>query len=118
MARKTKEKPNRFEGLLDDVKDWKAGKSKWRTTLLEKDGTRTVFEETLPESKTRQAKATRLKAIRTDLGITQVELAGALQVSPRSIQGWEIGRPMPEMVLLLAELLHDMPAVRKRLLAA
>jgi len=112
------EKPNRFSGLEKEVKDWKEGKTKWRTTLVEKDGSRIVFEESLPESKVRLAKANRLKIIRADLGITQTELANALQVSPRSIQGWEIGRPMPDMVLLLAELLHDLPAVRKRLLVA
>jgi hypothetical protein len=52
---KTQERPNRFEGLLDKMKDWKAGKTRWKTTLLEKDGTRTVFEESFPKSRSREA---------------------------------------------------------------
>jgi DNA-binding XRE family transcriptional regulator len=116
--KKIREKPNRFKGLLDEVKDWKAGKIRWKTTLLEKDGTRTVFEESLPESRKREANSVLLKSIRAELDLTQAEMAKALHVSPRSIQGWEIGRPIPEPVLVLAELLHDVPAVRKRLLAA
>lgn len=116
--KKTREKPNRFEGLLNEVKDWKSGKARWKTTLLEKDGTRTVFEESLPESRKREANSALLKSIRAELDLTQAEMAKALHVSPRSIQGWEIGRPIPEPVLVLAELLHDFPAVRKRLLAA
>jgi len=57
--------------------------------------------------------------IRKALGMTQESMATALQVSKRTVQSWEIGaRNIPEPMLVLAELLRDVPAVRRRLLAA
>ncbi|MDQ3003465.1 MAG: helix-turn-helix domain-containing protein [Fibrobacterota bacterium] len=57
--------------------------------------------------------------IRKGRGMTQGEMAKALKVSIRTVQSWEIGaREIPEPMLILAELLRDVPAVRKRLLAA
>lgn len=58
------------------------------------------------------------KTLRADLGLTQTRMAEALRVSVNTLKGWEAGKPMPEVAFVLAELLHDIPAVRKRLLVA
>jgi DNA-binding transcriptional regulator YiaG len=119
MKKKTgKKKENRFTGLAQEIKDWKAGKVKFRTTIREKDGTRTIWEESGPESKARKTRLAQFKAIRADLGLTQAEMAAALHVAKKTVQGWEIGKPIPDTAFILAELIHDVPAVRKRLLVA
>lgn len=41
-----------------------------------------------------------LKKLRTDRGITQLELAKALQVSPQAISRWENGQALPDISLL------------------
>ncbi|MEO6096789.1 MAG: helix-turn-helix domain-containing protein, partial [Fibrobacteria bacterium] len=58
------------------------------------------------------------KAIRAELGLSQAGMAKVLRVATKTLQGWEIGKPIPEPVFMLMELIHEMPAVRKRLLAA
>jgi hypothetical protein len=50
--------------------------------------------------------------------MAQAEFAAALHVSKKTLQGWEIGKPIPDTPFILTESLHDMPAVPKRLLAA
>ena len=87
-------------------------------TVIAKDGTRTTFAESGPEEKFRRERLKLFKAIRADLGLSQSGMAAALHVSTKSIQGWEIGNPIPEPILILTQLLHDLPEVRKRLLAA
>ncbi|MDB5046985.1 MAG: hypothetical protein JWO30_56 [Fibrobacteres bacterium] len=59
------------------------------------------------------------KSIRNELHLSQAGMAEALQVSKRTVESWEgRKREIPEPMLVLAELLRDVPAVRKRLLAA
>lgn len=118
MKKATKKTANRFDGLAQEVRDWKAGKVKLRTSMLEANGTRTTWEESGPEANARRERTARFKAMRADLGLTQAELAAAIHVSKKTLQGWEIGKPIPDTPFILAELLHDLPAVRKRLLAA
>ena len=118
---KTKSIPSLSKQLAQGVKDikaWKAGKKKFRTHLVEKDGTRTTWMESGTEAKIRKQRLEQFKAMRADLGLSQSEMAGALRVSTKTVQGWEIGNPIPASGFTMAELLHDLPAVRKRLLAA
>lgn len=59
------------------------------------------------------------RRIRESLGLSQASMASALQVSKRTVESWEgHRREIPEPMLVLAELLRDLPAVRRRLLAA
>ena len=59
------------------------------------------------------------KKIREGLGQSQSGMAGVLQVSKRTIESWEARRrEIPEPIMVLCELLRDLPAVRKRLIAA
>jgi DNA-binding transcriptional regulator YiaG len=64
-------------------------------------------------------RAQRLKKMRkTDLGLTQKDLAHAIGVNLRTLQDWELGRnPLPKPVEILMELMKEMPSVKKRLLA-
>ena len=60
-----------------------------------------------------------IRKIRADLHLSQPALARALRVSPKTVKSWEGGqRNVSETALCLARLLHEVPAVRKRLLAA
>ncbi len=45
-------------------------------------------------------------------------MAKVPRVATKTLQGWEIGKPIPDPVYLLVELIHEVPAVRKRLLVA
>jgi DNA-binding transcriptional regulator YiaG len=118
MKKRKNGKANRFSKLEEHVKDWAAGKIKFKASVLEKEGSRTQWNESGPENKARKERLIRFKAIRADLGLSQSGMAAVLHVATKTLQGWEIGKPIPEPVLILAELIHDMPAVRKRLLAA
>jgi len=66
----------------------------------------------------KKERAEKLKELRSrKLKVSQSELANALHVSVRTLQGWEIGKSLPpEPVMLLIELIDDMPEVRGRLL--
>ena len=115
MKKAKSEKP---VSMTQEIKDWKTGKARLRTSLLNESGSRTVWKESGPEDKVRRKRMNQLKTIRADLGLTQAQLASAMHVALKTLQGWEIGKPIPEVAFILAELLHDVPSVRKRLLAA
>jgi len=106
----------RSGSLLQEVKDWKSGKLRLKTSILNDDGTRAQWEESRPEAREREERLGQFKSIRADLGFTQVQMAAALHVALKTLQGWEIGKPIPDMALAMADLLHEIPAVRKRLL--
>ena len=117
--KKKKTETNRFVGLEKSVKDWKAGKIRFKVSILDDDGKgRFSWEESGPESKARYERLAQFKAIRAELGLSQSGMAKVLHVATKTLQGWEIGKPIPDPVFILVELIHDMPAVRKRLLAA
>jgi DNA-binding XRE family transcriptional regulator len=118
MKKKAPTLKTQLEQALKDAKSYKAGKVKFRTTMVGKDGNRTSFAESGPEEKIRRERLNLFKAMRAGLDLSQSEMAAALHVSIKSIQGWEIGNPIPEPILILTQLLHDLPEVRKRLLAA
>lgn len=104
---------------LKDIDEWTAGKKKFRMTLVDEDRSRSVFHASKPELASRQEKMQLFKSIRLRIGLTRDEIAAALHVSPRTVEGWEVGRRIiPEPVFILVQLLHDVPAVKKRLLAA
>jgi DNA-binding transcriptional regulator YiaG len=65
-------------------------------------------------------RARRLQALRREeLHLTQKALADAVGANIRTLQDWERGRSaMPRPVEILLGLMRDIPAVRKRLLAA
>jgi DNA-binding transcriptional regulator YiaG len=114
-----KKSTNRFVHLEAELKDWKAGKTKLKVSILDEDGKgRYSWEESGPESRIRLERLAQFKAIRSELGLSQSAFAKALRVATKTLQGWEIGKPIPEPVFVLVELIHDIPAVRKRLLAA
>jgi DNA-binding transcriptional regulator YiaG len=112
-------KPNRFAGLTEEFGDWKAGKKKLKTTLLDEAGGRTVIHASEPELDELARRSEAIKKIRSDLKMSQPEMAKALHVTTGAVRNWEYGRRLiPEAMLILAEMLRDMPAVRRRLLAA
>jgi DNA-binding transcriptional regulator YiaG len=118
MKKKSKTLDAQLEQALKDLKGYQGGKTKFKTTLVSKDGTRNSWLESGPEEKSRRERLLRFKSMRSELGLSQSEMATALHVSTKTVQGWEIGNPIPDPLFILAELIHDLPAVRKRLLAA
>lgn len=103
-------------------KEWgefKTGCTKLRTWHVDPvTNARTMSYKGIDDIK--KEKASALKKIRADeLKMSQKELADAIHVSPRTLQGWEIGKSItPEPVLILLKLMRDMPAVRKKLALA
>lgn len=117
--KKRKEKPNRYDGLAKELEDWKSGKKKLKTTLIDGAGGRTVLYASRPELDERRRRTEAFKKIRLGLDLSQPEMAKAMHVGTATVRNWEYGRRMiPEAMLILAELLRDMPAVRRRLMAA
>jgi DNA-binding transcriptional regulator YiaG len=101
------------------LEGWRKGETRLRITRMDKDGKRAVFHATKAELDERTKRLQAFLAIRSELRLSQSEIAAALRVATSTVQGWEIGRRLiPESTFTLAELLRDMPAVRKRLLAA
>lgn len=114
-----KEPKNRYAGMAQEGMDWAAGKKQLRITSLDEKGERTVFRASGPELKDRQARMKGFKKVRLDLGLSQPSMADAIHVAVGTLRNWEYGRrEIPEVAWLLVQLLHDLPAVRKRLLAA
>ncbi len=109
---------NQLQKGLRSLRSYAAGKVALKTTILDRSGERSVFWETLPEAKLRRERLARFKVMRANLDLTQPEMAGALQVSVNTLKGWEAGKPIPGVAFVLAELLHDVPTVRKKLLSA
>lgn len=67
----------------------------------------------------RRRRVDAIKNIRSVMGLSQPEFAKLMHVGTATLRNWEYGRRMiPEAMLILAELLRDMPAVRKPLMAA
>jgi len=117
--KKNVEKPDRYSGLTKEFGDWKAGKKKLKTTLLDEAGGRTVILASEPELNERARRSEVVKKIRANLKMSQPQMAKAMHVTTGAVRDWEYGRRLiPEAMLILAELLRDMPAVRRRLLAA
>jgi len=117
--KKKKAESNRLAGLERSFKDWKSGKIKFKASILNEDGKgRFSWEESGPEYKKRLERLALFKAIRAELGLSQAGMAKVLRVATKTLQGWEIGKPIPDPIFILVELIHEMPAVRKRLLAA
>jgi DNA-binding transcriptional regulator YiaG len=111
-------KPNRYADLVHDLKDFKAGKKKLKTTLIDKGGIRTVIHASSPELEVRAQRTNAFIKIRSDLNLSQPAMAAALHISPATVRNWEYGRRLiPEAMLILAELIRDVPAVRRRLMA-
>ncbi len=116
---KKKEKPNRYAEAAEDFKAWKAGTKKFKTTILDDGGGRTVFYASEPELELRRTRTSAFKKIRLDLGLSQPDMAKAMHVGVGTIRNWEYSRrAIPEAMLILAELLRDVPAVRRRMMAA
>jgi DNA-binding transcriptional regulator YiaG len=117
MASRKSSLDDTLKRLVQETKDYAAGKTRLKTTLLSPTGERSVFYESLPEAKARRARRDQFKAIRSMLGLTQPKMAQALRVSVNTLKGWEAGKPIPEVAMTLAEVLNDFPAVRKKLTA-
>ena len=102
------------------IKNWrkfKNGKLKLRTWNIDgKSKKRTVVYKGIEDIK--KERSGRLKELRSKkLKVSQNELAKALHVSLRTLQGWEIGKSLPpEPVIVLVELMNEIPEVRGRLL--
>jgi DNA-binding transcriptional regulator YiaG len=102
--KKTPTLDTQLDKALEDIQNWKAGKTKFRTTLVEKDGHRTVLSESQPDSLARERRAQRIKMCRGELGLSQSQMATLLHAPFRTLQGWEAGRPIPDLALEWAEL--------------
>lgn len=101
------------------IEEWKSGRLRMKASVHEVDGTiGATWEESGPEYLERRKRLEQFKSIRSNLDLSQSEMAAALHVATKTLQGWEIGKPIPDPVFILAELMRDLPAVRKRLLAA
>lgn len=110
---------SRYSGLSEEIKGWKSGTKKLKTTILDEGGGRTEVHASGPELDLRSERAVAFKKIRVDLKMSQPEMAKAMHVGTAAVRNWEYGRRLiPEAMLILAELLRDVPAVRRRLLAA
>ncbi len=108
-----------LEKALTDIKEWKSGNKKFKTTIMEKPGKRTELSASEPELNILEQRRKAFNAFRRDIGATQEEIAKAVHVSTRTVEGWEMGRrKIPETVLVLTELMREFPNVRKRLLPA
>ncbi len=102
---------------LDEIKAFKTGKLRFRTTLLDKSGYRDVIMETGPEQALRSQCAEVFSKLRKATGLSQSELAKAIDASTRSVQGWEYGKPCPGPVLKLLRVMGKIPAAKKLVLA-
>ena len=100
---------------LRSLKTYAAGKTALKTTILSPTGEKAVFKETLSEAKGRRERLAQFKSMRADLRLTQSQMAAALHVSEYTLKGWEAGKPIPEVAFVLAEVLHDFPLVRQKL---
>jgi DNA-binding transcriptional regulator YiaG len=110
---------NPNDPLTQDWNDFKAGRIKFRTWRIDpKTHKRTMSFKGIEDF--RHEKATKLKDLRSkELKLSQTQLAQAIHVSPRTLQGWEIGRSLvPEPVFLLLQLMKDLPEIRRRLIHA
>lgn len=110
---------NNGNDILKGWEDFKAGKVKLRTwTVNKRTGERTLSHTGIEDF--RKKRATALRTLRSrELKMSQVELAQAIHVSVRTLQGWEIGRSLvPEPVLLLVKVLQKHPEIKKELAGA
>ena len=97
-------------------KDLEAGRYK---DVPLKPAQRAEFRKAAQNTLDRMKGVDAIRKIRADLHLTQPALARALRVSPKTVKSWEGGqRNVSETALCLARLMHDVPSVRKRLLAA
>ncbi len=103
---------------VKDLDDWTKGKTKFRATLVGKDGSRSTSLVTRNELNAKIKASIEMKAIRADLKLSQPEFASLMRVAPATVKSWEIARrQVPATALALAQLAHDMPSVRRRLYA-
>lgn len=94
---------------------WTEGKTRFRVTMATRDGKRTTFKATRAELSAKIEQAQTLKAIRSDLHLSQTGFARLLQAGASAVKQWEQGRrSIPAPVLALAELAR-LPIVRQRL---
>jgi DNA-binding transcriptional regulator YiaG len=110
---------NETDSLVRDWEEFKTGRIKFRTWKIDpKTHKRTMSFKGIDDL--RQEKALKFKDLRSkELGLSQFQLAQAIHVSPRTLQGWEGGRSLvPEPVLLLLQLMKDIPSIKKRLVHA
>jgi DNA-binding XRE family transcriptional regulator len=100
--------------------EWAAGTKRLRITRMDKDGNRAVFRATKAELEEKERRLSLFTGIRHKLGFSQATMAKAIHVSKRTVEAWEIGRGkmIPDYAIAMAELLRDIPEVRRRLLAA
>src|SRR5262245_45578401 len=56
-----------------------------------------------------------LKKTRAEVRLSQSEFARMLGISTKALQGWELGKPVPKAIMILAGLIMDFPVVRGRL---
>jgi DNA-binding transcriptional regulator YiaG len=112
-------KQNQSDTLTRDWDDFKAGRIKFRIWRIDpKTQKRTMAFKGIEDF--RHEKAMKFKELRSkELKLSQSQLAQAIHVSPRTLQGWEIGRSLvPEPVFLLLQLMKDLPEIKKRLVHA
>jgi len=113
---KRKKKDNH---ILKGWESFKAGRVKLRTwTVNRKNGERTLSYTGIETLRNKRAEA--LRTLRSkELKMSQTELAQAIHVSVRTLQGWEIGRSLvPEPVMILVKILRKHPEIKKELVEA
>lgn len=112
-------KQYKSDSLTQDWEEFKSGRIKFRTWRIDpKTHKRTMSFKGVEDF--RHERALRLKELRSkELKLSQSQLAQAIHVSPRTLQGWEIGRSLvPEPVFLLLRLMKDLPEIKRRLVHA
>jgi DNA-binding transcriptional regulator YiaG len=112
-------KQNESDALTQDWEEFKSGRIKFRTWRIDpKTHKRTMSFRGVEDF--RHERALKLKELRSkELKLSQSQLAQAIHVSPRTLQGWEIGRSLvPEPVFLLLRLMKDLPEIKRRLVHA
>ena len=120
MARNRSMKNNDYgSDISKGWEDFKTGRVKLRTwNVNNKTGQRTLSYTGIEDLRKKRAET--LRALRAEeLKMSQAELAQAIHVSVRTLQGWEIGRSLvPEPVILLVKVLKKHPEIKKELVEA
>jgi len=121
---KQKETTNRSVSLSDELENFKSGKTKFRVTTIDPSTKkRKVSFETYEQMKLRhiniEKSAQEFKELRKKLHMSQKELAEALRVNTRTLQGWESSRsPINPTAEILLRVLVRYPVVKSQMMNA
>jgi len=118
-----KQEESRFAHLAKELAEFKAGKSKMKVTTIDPASReRTVhmesYEEMLARHEDKERAAKQFKKARKGLGLSQRQLASALRVNPRTLEGWESSRfPINPTAEVLMRVMSAHPEIKRELVS-